>query len=150
MWDSLLLSSTSLVICHDIPFHSNNLELCTDSGLCSVLLLFVLGLIGFWGFGLSLQAKTPKTVPVFFFGLSDFAGGIVVLVSDAYFLDCYRACSQDAFAAVTLVRAVFSFVMTFFISDWIARDGITNVFFVIGILHGLCCILGMAPYVYSK
>jgi hypothetical protein len=111
---------------------------------------FVLGLMGFWGFGLSLEAKAHWAVPVFLFGLSTFSGSILSLVSNAYLLDCHRAQSQDGYAAVTLGRGIFSFVMTFVINDWIARDGISNVYFVIGSLHGLACILGIVLYVYGK
>ena len=111
---------------------------------------FVLGLAGFWGFGLSLQAKAHWMAPVFFFGLSTFAGSILSLVSNAYLLDCHRAQSQDGYAAVTLGRGIFSFIMTFVINDWIVRDGIAKVYFVIGSLHGLACILGIVLYVYGK
>jgi hypothetical protein len=51
---------------------------------------------------------------------------------------------------VTFGRAVFSFIMTFVISDWIARDGILSVFFVVGALHGFACIFGLILYVYGK
>ncbi|OAA63693.1 Major facilitator superfamily domain, general substrate transporter [Niveomyces insectorum RCEF 264] len=111
---------------------------------------FFFGLAGFWGFGLSLQAKNHWIVPTFFFGLSTFAGSILSLVSNAYLLDCHRAQSQDGYAAVTLGRGIFSFVMTFVINDWINRDGIATVYFVIGSLHGLACILGMVLYVFGK
>lgn len=111
---------------------------------------FVLGLMGFWGFGLSLEAKSHWIAPVFFFGLSTFSGSILSLVSNAYLLDCHRAQSQDGYAAVTLGRGIFSFIMTFVINDWIVRDGIANVYFVIGSLHGLACILGMVLYIYGK
>ncbi len=106
--------------------------------------------MGFFGFGLSLQAKAHWIAPVFFFGLSTFSGSIISLVSNTYVLDCHRAHSQDGYAAVTFGRAVFSFVMTFVINDWITRDGIANVYFVIGALHGLACVFGMILYVYGK
>ncbi|KAF2096044.1 MFS general substrate transporter [Rhizodiscina lignyota] len=111
---------------------------------------FFLGLMGFWGFGLSLHAKTHWIGPVFFYGLSTFAGSILSLVSNAYLLDCHRAHSQDGYAAVTLGRAVLSFIFSFIINDWIDKDGIRTVYFIIGSLHGLACILGIVLYVYGK
>ncbi|KAH8810615.1 major facilitator superfamily domain-containing protein [Xylogone sp. PMI_703] len=111
---------------------------------------FILGLMGFWGFGLSLQAKSHWMVPVFFYGLATFSGSILSLVSNAYLLDCHRAQSQDGYAAVTFGRGIFSFAMTFVINDWIARSGVASVFFVIGALHGLACVLGMVLYVFGK
>ncbi|CAK7213962.1 hypothetical protein SEUCBS140593_002026 [Sporothrix eucalyptigena] len=111
---------------------------------------FFLGLGGFWGFGLTLHYKCHWMAPVFFYGLATFAGAIVSLVSNAYLLDCHRLEAQEGYAAVTFGRSIFSFIMTFVINDWIARDGILNVFFVIGTLHGLACIFGLILYVYGK
>lgn len=116
--------------------------------LCIPSLIF--GLMGFWGFGLSLQAKSHWMVPVFFYGLSIFAGAILSLVSNSYLLDCHRAHAQDGYAAVTLGRGLFSFAMTFVINDWIAKSGIANVFFVVGSLHGIACIIGLVLYVFGK
>lgn len=108
------------------------------------------GLIGLWGFGWSLEAHAHWMVPVFFFGLSTFAFAIQSLVSNAYLLDCHRMYAQDGYAAVTIFRGVFSFVMTFVINDWINRDGSKTVFFIIGMLHGVNCVLGLVLYVYGK
>lgn len=111
---------------------------------------FFLGLLGFWGFGLSLEARAPWIVPVFFFGLATFAGSIQSLISNSYLLDCHRAQAQDGYAAVTIARGVFSFAMTFVINDWIARDGYRVVYFWIGTLHGISCVMGMVLYVFGK
>lgn len=116
--------------------------------LCVPGLIF--GLMGFWGFGWSLEAKAHWMAPVFFFGLATFSTSIQSFVSNAYLLDCHRMYAQDGYAAVTIFRGVFSFVMTFVINDWIARDGNKTVFFVIGMLHGVNCVLGMVLYVYGK
>lgn len=111
---------------------------------------FFLGLAGFWGFGLSLEAKASWIVPVFFFGLATFAGSIQSLISNSYLLDCHRAQAQDGYAAVTIARGVFSFAMTFVINDWISRDGYKVVYFWIGTLHGISCVIGMILYVFGK
>ncbi|KAH7084378.1 major facilitator superfamily domain-containing protein [Paraphoma chrysanthemicola] len=111
---------------------------------------FVFGLMGFWGFGLSLEAKAHWMAPVFFFGLATFSGSVQALVSNAYLLDCHRAHAQDGYAAVTIARGLFSFTMTFVINSWIERDGLKTVYFWIGTLHGISCIWGMVLYVYGK
>lgn len=111
---------------------------------------FILGLMGFWGFGMSLEAKSHWMAPVFFYGLAIFAGSIQSLISNTYLLDCHRAHAQDGYAAVTITRGILSFVITFVINDWIARDGYKVVYFWIGTLHGLSCVMGMVLYVYGK
>lgn len=116
--------------------------------LCLPGLIF--GLIGFWGFGWSLEAKSPWIVPVFFFGLATFATSIQSFVSNAYLLDCHRMYAQDGYAAVTIFRGIFSFIMTFVINNWITKDGVKSVFFIIGMLHAVNCILGLVLYVYGK
>ena len=111
---------------------------------------FILEPMGFWGFGLSLHAKSHWMAAVFFFGLATFSGSIQSLISNAYLLDCHRAHAQDGYAAVTIVRGVYSFVMTFVINGWIERDALRNVYFWIGALHGISCIWGMVLYVFGK
>ncbi|CAK7233939.1 hypothetical protein SCUCBS95973_008765 [Sporothrix curviconia] len=111
---------------------------------------FFLGLLGFWGFGWSLQARAPFMVPVFFYGLAIFAGSINSLISNTYLLDCHRAQAQDGYAAVTIFRGITSFVMTFVINIWIERSGYKVVYLWIGAVHGLTCIIGMFLYVFGK
>ncbi|OAA61815.1 Major facilitator superfamily domain, general substrate transporter [Niveomyces insectorum RCEF 264] len=109
-----------------------------------------LGLLGFWGFGWSLEARAHFMIPVFFYGLAIFAGSINSLISNTYLLDCHRAQAQDGYAAVTIFRGVSSFVMTFVINTWIERSGYKVVYFWIGAVHGLSCVIGMFLYFFGK
>lgn len=111
---------------------------------------FFLGLLGFWGFGWSLQDRAHFMVPVFFYGLAIFAGSINSLISNTYLLDCHRAQAQDGYAAVTIFRGITSFVMTFVINIWIERSGYKVVYLWIGAVHGLSCLIGMFLYVFGK
>jgi len=72
------------------------------------------------------------------------------LVSNTYLLDCHRKHAQDAYAAVTLVKAVSSFALSFFVNDWLAKHGPINVFFVIGSIHVVGCLYGLFLYMYGK
>ncbi|WAO95588.1 MFS domain-containing protein [Fusarium falciforme] len=56
-------------------------------------------------------------------------------VSNTYLLDCHRKYAQDAYAAVTLIKAATSFAISFFVNDWLAKHGPINVFFLIGSIH---------------
>lgn len=110
----------------------------------------VLGLAGYWGFGLSIKAGNHWIVPVFFFGLATFAGSSLSLISNAYLLDCHRKYNQDAYAVVNLVKAVMSFIISFFINDWITHSGVVQVFFVIGLIHAIGGLSGIFLYFYGK
>ncbi|UPK95240.1 hypothetical protein LCI18_006175 [Fusarium solani-melongenae] len=110
----------------------------------------VAGAVGFWGFGLSIHYRIHWFAPVFFFGLSAFGGAIMSLVSNTYLLDCHRKYAQDAYAAVTLIKAVTSFAISFFVNDWLTKHGPINVFFVIGSIHIVGCLYGLFLYVYGK
>lgn len=108
------------------------------------------GAIGFWGFGLAIHFRAHWFLPVFFFGLTAFAGAILSLISNTYLLDCHRKYAQDAYAVVTLVKAIGSFSLSFFVNDWLAKHGPINVFFVIGSIHVIGCLYGLFLYVYGK
>ncbi|CAK7236340.1 hypothetical protein SBRCBS47491_009604 [Sporothrix bragantina] len=110
----------------------------------------ITGLAGYWGFGLSIYHKIHWFAPVFFFGVAAFSGSILSLVSNTYLLDCHRKHAQDAYAAVTLIKAVMTFAIAFFINNWLAKSGPIRVFFIIGTIHGIGCIYGLVLYVYGK
>ncbi|KIH88558.1 hypothetical protein SPBR_07045 [Sporothrix brasiliensis 5110] len=108
------------------------------------------GLAGYWGFGLAIHYKIHWFAPVFFFGVAAFSGSILSLVSNTYLLDCHRKHAQDAYAAVTLVKAVMTFAIAFFINTWLAKSGPVRVYFIIGTIHGVGCIYGLVLYVFGK
>lgn len=110
----------------------------------------ITGLAGYWGFGLAIHYKIHWFAPVFFFGVAAFSGSILSLVSNTYLLDCHRKHAQDAYAAVTLVKAVMTFAIAFFINTWLAKSGPVRVYFIIGTIHGIGCIYGLVLYVFGK
>lgn len=115
-----------------------------------VIPAFFIGLAGYWGFGLSIHYRTHWFGPVFCFGLSALAGQVVSLISNTYLLDCHRKYAQDAYAVVTLAKGILTFAAAFFISNWLAKSGIVQVFFLIGMFHGIACVWGLVLYVYGK
>lgn len=110
----------------------------------------IAGLAGYWGFGLAIYQRIHWFAPVFFFGLSAFAGQVLSLISNAYLLDCHRKYAQDGYAVVTLCKGVLTFVVGYFVNQWLAKSGPVTVFFIIGMIHGIGCIWGLALYVYGK
>lgn len=110
----------------------------------------IIGTAGFWGFGLCIHYRTHWFAPVFCFGLTAFGGAIMSLVSNTYLLDCHRQYSQDAYAVVTLVKAIASFSISFLANDWLRKYGPINVFFTIGSIHAVGCLYGLFRYVFGK
>lgn len=110
----------------------------------------LLGIAGFWGFGLSIDAQNHWMVPVFFFGLATFAGAMLSLISNTYLLDCHRKYAQDSYAAVTLIKGLMAFALTFAINPWVAKNGVKQVFFIIGLIHASAAVWGLVLYVYGK
>ncbi|KAI5857332.1 MFS general substrate transporter [Durotheca rogersii] len=108
------------------------------------------GLLGYWGFGLAINAKAHWFVPVFFFGVAAFSGSILSLISNTYLLDCHRKYAQDAYAAVTLLKAVMTFAVAFFVNSWLADSGPIQVYFVVGAIHGVGCLFGFILYIWGK
>lgn len=115
-----------------------------------VIPAFFIGLAGYWGFGLAIHYRVHWFGPVFCFGLSALAGQVVSLISNTYLLDCHRKYAQDAYAVVTLFKGVLTFAAAFFISNWLHKSGIVEVFFLIGMIHGVACVWGLILYVYGK
>ncbi|KAJ9145292.1 Major facilitator superfamily domain, general substrate transporter [Pleurostoma richardsiae] len=110
----------------------------------------IAGLAGYWGFGLAIYHRVHWFAPVFFFGLSGFAGQVLSLISNTYLLDCHRKYAQDGYAVVTLAKGVLTFVVGYFVNQWLAESGLIQVFFIIGMIHGIGCIWGLVLYVYGK
>lgn len=111
---------------------------------------FITSLIGYWGYGLAIHHKVHWFGPVFLFGLAAFSGSIVSLISNTYLLDCHRKHSQDAYAIVTLVKGILTFIIAYTMNSWLARKGPIEVFFVLGSLHAFGCLFGLVLYVYGK
>jgi len=110
----------------------------------------ITGLAGYWEFGLAIHHRVHWFVPVFLFALAGFSGSILSLISNTYLLDCHRKYAQDGYAAVTLVKAVMTFAITFFVNSWLLNSGPVQVFFVIGTIHGIGCIWGIVLYIFGK
>lgn len=110
----------------------------------------ITGIAGYWGFGLAIHYRIHWFGPVFFFGVAAFSGSILSLISNTYLLDCHRKYAQDAYAAVTLIKAVMTFAIAFFINGWLAKSGPIQVFFIIGTIHIIGCIYGLVLYVWGK
>ncbi|RDL40568.1 MFS general substrate transporter [Venustampulla echinocandica] len=113
--------------------------------------VFILGVAGFFGFGATVHFQTHWIGPVLTFGLANmsmaFANGCVF----GYVIDSYEDLTEEgivpfplapftlstlankyaAFVAIN-ARNLLTFGLTYFVNDWLAKDGVLQVFNVLG------------------
>ncbi|KAF2203835.1 serine/threonine kinase 16 [Delitschia confertaspora ATCC 74209] len=113
------------------------------------ILTFILGVIGFFGFGASLEKKAAWPGPVILYGIIYFAMAFLNIGIYGYITECHRSKAPEAFASLNL-RNVYSFGMNYFISSWITKQGPLQVFSVIGGLHIFICLLTIPMWIFGK
>ncbi|KAF1960645.1 serine/threonine kinase 16 [Byssothecium circinans] len=113
------------------------------------ILTLILGVIGFFGFGATLENGAPWAGPVFLYGLIYFSMAFLNIGIFGYITECHRSKAPEAFAALNL-RNVYSFGMNYFISDWISSMGTLQVFSIIGGVHIFIMLLTIPMWVFGK
>jgi len=108
-----------------------------------------IGVAGFYGFGASVAYQTHWIGPVLTFGLANmslaFANGCVF----GYVIDSYEALSEEAFVAIN-ARNLLTFGLTYFVNDWLAKDGALAVFNVLGSAFLGVCLLTIPLWIFGK
>ncbi|KAF2734535.1 serine/threonine kinase 16 [Polyplosphaeria fusca] len=113
------------------------------------VLTLILGVIGFFGFGGTLQNKDPWAGPVILYGIIYFAMSFLNIGIFGYITECHRNKAPEAFAALNL-RNIYSFGMNYFISSWISSMGPLQVFSTIGGLHIFILLLTVPMWIFGK
>ncbi|KAI0480320.1 major facilitator superfamily domain-containing protein [Xylariaceae sp. FL0804] len=122
----------------------------------------LLSVAGIWAFGFSAaagagdgRATTSQTRGAwvgmaFGFGMNAF--GIVQIPSIGfnYLIEAYEAVSADCFVMTTITRAVVSFAWTYFVAEWVGRDGAAQPFGIFGMLMALFALLTIPLWLYGK
>lgn len=101
--------------------------------LVLVSLGFILGVAGFYGFGATIHYQTHWTGPVLTYGLVNASLAVCSTCVFGYIIDAYNALGEEAFVAVN-ARNFLSFGVLYFINEWLAKDGVLEVFIVLGSL----------------
>jgi MFS family permease len=96
-----------------------------------MIVVILLGTVGFFGFGATVDAKTHWTGPVLTYGLANMSLAFLATCVFGYVLDCYPNLAEEAFVAINS-RNLLTFGLTYFVNDWIAKDGPLRVFEVLG------------------
>ncbi|KAF2184138.1 MFS general substrate transporter [Zopfia rhizophila CBS 207.26] len=102
-----------------------------------MIVVCILGTVGFYGFGATVDTKTHWTGPVLTYGLANMSLAFLSTCVFGYVLDSYPNLAEEAFVAINS-RNLFTFGLTYFVNDWIAKDGPLRVFVVLG-----SCFLGV-------
>lgn len=93
--------------------------------------VLILGITGFFGFGATVHYQTHWLGPVLTFGLANMATAFEAGCVFGYVIDSYEDLAEEAFVAIN-ARNLLTFGLTYFVNDWLARDGALNVFNVLG------------------
>ena len=99
--------------------------------LMSVAIVF--GVVGFFGFGATVQFETHWLGPVLCFGFANVSLVFAASCVFGYVVDSYRTLNEEAFVAIN-ARNLLTFGLTYFVNDWLARQGPLVVFSILGSL----------------
>jgi len=66
-----------------------------------------------------------------------------------YVIDSYPKLNEEAFVAIN-ARNFLTFGLTYFVNDWLARDGALEVFCILGALFLFVCFLTVPLWIYGK
>lgn len=107
---------------------------------------------GFFAWGEALSKQDPWPIPVIVcLGLINLGVQFGITVLATYVSDCHREQSAEAFAIMNFVKNMFAFGLTFYANNWVAVQGVRNVFFVIGGLTvGATLPTTIPMYVFGK
>lgn len=91
----------------------------------------ILEIVGFFGFGASVEYKTHWTGPVLCFGFANMALVFASTCVFGYVIDSYREHNEEALVAIN-ARNLLTFGLTYFVNGWLADQGPLRVFSVLG------------------
>jgi len=93
----------------------------------------ILGVVGFYGFGATVEYKTHWFGPVFCFGLANMSLVFAATCVFGYIVDSYRELNEEAFVAIN-ARNLLTFGLTYFVYGWWHDQGSLVVFSILGSL----------------
>ncbi|ORY68914.1 putative cycloheximide resistance protein [Pseudomassariella vexata] len=117
--------------------------------LATIPVPLLIGVVGFYGFGATIHFQTHWIGPVLCFGLANmslaFANGCVF----GYVIDAHKDLSEEAFVAIN-ARNFLTFGLTYFVNDWLAKDGVLAVFNVLGSIFVAVNLLTIPLWIFGK
>ncbi|KAI8629271.1 major facilitator superfamily transporter [Xylariaceae sp. FL1651] len=114
----------------------------------------IFGVTGLFGFAITaqgtLEGQYHWIVPIVFFGF-EVAGTVIgAVASSLYIVDAYRDLAIEGFTCLIIFKNLFSFGLTFKAYDWLVQSGIREVFFTLGAVQIVVCLLSVPMYIFGK
>ncbi|KAI1418356.1 MFS general substrate transporter [Hypoxylon sp. FL1857] len=114
-----------------------------------IIISFVVGIAGFFGFGATVHFQTHWTGPVLCFGLANMSLALSNASVFGYIIDSHKELSEEAFVAIN-ARNLLTFGLTYFVNDWLAKDGVLKVFNVLGGVFVAVNLLTIPLWIFGK
>ncbi|KAI0389970.1 major facilitator superfamily domain-containing protein [Xylariaceae sp. FL0594] len=114
-----------------------------------IAISFLLGVAGFFGFGATVHHETHWSGPVLCFGLANMSLAFSNASVFGYVIDAHKELSEEAFVAIN-ARNFLTFGLTYFVNDWLARDGVLVVFNILGAVFVIVNALTIPLWVFGK
>ncbi|KAI0383291.1 MFS general substrate transporter [Hypomontagnella monticulosa] len=114
-----------------------------------IIISFLVGVVGFFGFGATIHFQTHWSGPVLCFGLANMSLALSNASVFGYVIDSHKELSEEAFVAIN-ARNLLTFGLTYFVNDWLARDGVLAVFNVLGTIFIVVNVLTIPLWIYGK
>ncbi|KAI0893435.1 MFS general substrate transporter [Annulohypoxylon nitens] len=114
-----------------------------------IIISFLVGIVGFFGFGATVHYQTHWTGPVLCFGLANMSLALSNASVFGYIIDSHKELSEEAFVAIN-ARNLLTFGLTYFVNDWLARDGTLKVFNVLGGVFIIVNVFTIPLWIFGK
>ncbi|KAK4195135.1 major facilitator superfamily domain-containing protein [Triangularia verruculosa] len=109
----------------------------------------VTGVVGFFGFGASVEYQTHWSGPVLCFGLANMSLVFAATCVFGYIVDSYRELNEEAFVAIN-TRNLLTFGLTYFVNTWLEQQGPLVVFCILGALFVFVTLLTIPLWIFGK
>ncbi|EHY57040.1 hypothetical protein HRR83_002538 [Exophiala dermatitidis] len=117
--------------------------------LVLIVVVIILGTVGFFGFGATVHYQTHWLGPVLTFGFANMSLAFASTCVFGYVIDSYPKLNEEAFVAIN-ARNLLTFGLTYFVNNWLAQDGALKVFCILGALFLFVCFLTFPLWVFGK
>ncbi|OQV05138.1 hypothetical protein CLAIMM_09924 [Cladophialophora immunda] len=117
--------------------------------LVLIIVVIILGTVGFFGFGATVHYQTHWLGPVLTFGFANMSLAFASTCVFGYVIDSYPKLNEEAFVAIN-ARNLLTFGLTYFVNNWLAQDGPLEVFCILGGLFLFVCLLTIPLWIFGK
>ncbi|AEO68508.1 uncharacterized protein THITE_2090020 [Thermothielavioides terrestris NRRL 8126] len=109
----------------------------------------ILGVVGFFGFGATVEYQTHWSGPVLCFGLANMSLVFAATCVFGYIVDSYKTHNEEALVAIN-ARNLLTFGLTYFVNSWLAEQGPLIVFSILGSLFIFVAMLTIPMWIFGK